>query len=81
MDHYHCPICYRAFDSARSRRVHLVESSKCNVVEELLRLRFLLADREEAVMVARRQRDEARLIATNALCRAGPPSASPLCTS
>ena len=34
-------------------------STTCNAVEAILRLQFLLADRDEAVAVARRQRDEA----------------------
>jgi hypothetical protein len=39
---------------------HLVDSTTCDAVEAILCLRFRLADRNEAVAVARRQRDEAR---------------------
>ncbi len=53
---YRCPI----FVDAKARNAHLTTSSRCDIIEELGRLRFLLADREEALGVARKQRDEAR---------------------
>jgi hypothetical protein len=55
-----CPLCDRRFGDERARKLHLVESRRCNAVESLLELRYLLADREDALAVARRQRDEAR---------------------
>ncbi len=57
---YRCPICDRRFVDAKARNAHLTTSSRCDIIEELGRLRFLLADREEALGVARKQRDEAR---------------------
>jgi hypothetical protein len=50
----------RRFVDDIARRRHLLDSTTCDAVEAILRLQFLLADREEAVAVARRQRDEAR---------------------
>ncbi len=55
-----CPLCGRYFRGAMARRQHLLNSTKCDVIGEVLRLQILLADREEALVVARRQRDEAR---------------------
>jgi hypothetical protein len=57
---FRCPICDRRFMDDTARRRHLLDSKRCNIIEECLRLQFLLADREEALAVARRQRDEAR---------------------
>jgi len=54
------PPCDRRFGDSIARRRHLLDGTTCNAVEAILRLQFLLADREEAVAVARRQRDEAR---------------------
>jgi hypothetical protein len=56
---FRCPLCGRRFDNIARRR-HLVDSTTCDAVETILRLQFLLADRDKAVAVARRQRDEAR---------------------
>jgi hypothetical protein len=44
----------------KTRRQHLAFSKKCDPIEHVLKLQFLLADREEALTVARHQRDEAR---------------------
>jgi hypothetical protein len=61
-EHYsfRCPLCDRRFIDDIARRRHLLDSTTCDAVEAILRLQFLLADRDEAVAVARRQRDEAR---------------------
>lgn len=60
---YRCPICDRAFADKEARARHLIETTRHpDIVEDYLRLQFLLADREEALLVARRQRDEARLL-------------------
>jgi hypothetical protein len=61
-EHYpfRCPLCDRRFVDNIARRRHLLDSTTCDAVEAILRLQFLLADRNEAVAVARRQRDEAR---------------------
>jgi hypothetical protein len=57
---YRCPICDLRFVDAKARNAHLISSARCNIIEELGRLRFLLADREEALAITRQQRDEAR---------------------
>jgi hypothetical protein len=53
-------LCDRRFVDDIARRRHLLDSTTCNAVEAILRLQFLLADRDEAVAVTRRQRDEVR---------------------
>jgi hypothetical protein len=53
-------LCDRRFVNDIARCRHLIDSTTCNVVETVVRLQFLLADRDEAVAVAGRQRDEAR---------------------
>jgi hypothetical protein len=57
---FRCPLCARRFVNDIARRRHLLDSRTCNAVEAILRLQFLLADRDEEVAVERRQRDEAR---------------------
>jgi hypothetical protein len=58
---YRCPLCDRTFATDEHRTLHLLKTTKHpSIIEEFLKVRFLLADREEALTVARRQRDEAR---------------------
>jgi len=57
---FRCPLCDRRFVDDIARHRHLLDNTTCNAIEAILRLQSLLADREEAVAVARRQRDEAR---------------------
>jgi hypothetical protein len=57
---FRCPLCDRRFVNDIARRRHLLDSTTCDAVEAILRFQFLLADCNEAVAVARRQRDEAR---------------------
>jgi hypothetical protein len=57
---FRCPLSERRFVDDIARRRHLLDGPTCDAVEAILRLQFLLADRDEAVAVARRQRDEAR---------------------
>ena len=56
---FRCPLCDRRFVNDIARRRHLLDSTTC-AVKAILRLQFLLADHDEAVALARRQRDEAR---------------------
>jgi hypothetical protein len=60
VSNFRCPLCDRRFVNNLARRRHLVDSTACDAVEAILRLRLLLADRDEAVAVTRRQRDESR---------------------
>jgi hypothetical protein len=57
---FRCPLCDRRFIDNIARGRHLIDSTTCNAVEAILRLQFLLADRDQTVAAVRRQRDEAR---------------------
>jgi hypothetical protein len=50
---FRCPLCDRRFVDDIADRRHLIGSTTCGAVEAILRLQILLADRDEAVAVAR----------------------------
>jgi hypothetical protein len=41
---FRCPLCDRRFVDDKARRRHLVDSYKCNAVEEIFGLQFLLGE-------------------------------------
>jgi hypothetical protein len=53
---FRCPLCDRRFIDNIARHRHLLDSTTCDAVKAIPRLQFLLADRDEAVAMARRQR-------------------------
>lgn len=66
---YRCPICGHYSRTEQGRYEHLMRTKRHETaVEAILRLEFLLADREHALAVVRQQRDEARSQLQDAIC-------------
>lgn len=51
---YRCPLCDRAFLSDQARAIHLLNTTKHpTIVDEFLRVQFLLAEAERTVSIYR----------------------------
>jgi hypothetical protein len=65
---YRCPVCDRRFASYDALGAHAMRIKKHETIfEHVWRLRFLLADAEEKVAAARRQREAARAARTEGM--------------